>query len=302
MPNNREPKHNASSASGKSGDGSSDVADPGGLSILRAKTGRYATKQYSCGRNGSIKKVGYGNEKWFSVTATVVGGILDLAALLDRIQHDPHAFVVRGALRPEADPQLTRRLLHPDPRDGHPATFRSACRQWIPLDFDGIAAPAITDPAADPEDAIEYLIGLLPPEFQDATCWWQFTSSQGFKPDTLNARLWFWLDRPMSDEDLTRWAKAINEAAGCPLIDPAMFRAVQPNYVAAPIFDGVKDPQPRRSGLRRGLDDAVALALPEKPAPAAARTGVSTGFRESAGFESYLARIGGEDGFNLAIY
>lgn len=253
----RDPNH--------SENGASDKDDCGGLSILRARSGHYATKRYSRSRTGKITKSPYGNEKWFSVTTAEVVGIDGLAALLNRLQHDPYAFVIRGALLPEANPQLTRRLLHPDPQDGHPATFRSACRQWIPLDFDGIAAPASTDPAADPEDAVEYLIGLLPPEFQDATCWWQFTSSQGFKPDTLNARLWFWLDRTIPDEDLTRWAKAINKAAGYTLVDPALFRAVQPNYVAAPIFEGVPDPQPRRSGLRRGLDDAVALVLPEKP-------------------------------------
>jgi putative DNA primase/helicase len=207
----------------------SDVADPGGLSILRSKTGHYATKQYSLGRNGKLRKSSYGNATWFSVTTVVADSIYELAAMLDRVQHDPHAFVLRGALLPEANPQLTRRLLHPDPKNGYPASFRSAARQWVPIDFDGIPAPITIDPVEDPEGAIEYLIGLLPPEFQDATCWWQFTSSQGFKPDTLNARLWFWLDRPVPDEDLTRWAKAINKAAGRTLIDPAMFRAVQPH-------------------------------------------------------------------------
>ena len=48
----------------------------------------------------------------------------------------------------------------------------------------------------------------------------------------------------------------------------------------------------------------MALVLPEKsPATAAAeQSGDGIAFRESAGFEAYLARIGGEDGFNLAIY
>ena len=285
------------------GDLDAPEAVPGGLSILRAKTGRYATKQYSLGRTGKLRKAGYGNEKWFSVTPAKVGGIDDLAALLGRLQHDPHAFVLRGALLPEADPQRTRRLLHPDPQDGHPATFRSADRQWAPLDFDGITAPATIDPVDDPEGAVEYLIGLLPPEFQDATCWWQWTSSQGFKPDTLNARIWFWLDRTIPDEDLARWAKAINKAAGRTLIDPALFRAVQPHYVAAPIISGMPDPVPRRSGLRKGLDDAVALVLPEKSAATAAeRSGEGIAFRETVGFEAHLGRIGGEDGFNRAIY
>src|SRR3954468_7758715 len=229
----RESQHNASGASSNSGDGE-DPADPGGLSVLRASTGLYATKRFSLGRNGKLRKSSYGNAKWFSVTPVTIDGIDELAAMLDRLQHDPHAFVVRGALRPDADPQRTRRLLHDDPEDKHPATFRSAARQWLDIDFDGIPAPITIDPVDDPEGAIEYLIGLLPPEFQDATCWWQWTSSQGFKPDTLNARIWFWLDRPIPDEDLIRWAKAVNKAAGRKLIDDALYRVVQPHYVAAP--------------------------------------------------------------------
>jgi hypothetical protein len=292
-------------ADGDRGDVPVDPDDaPGGLSILRASTGHYATKQYSLGRNGKLRKDGYGNEKWFSVTTAKVNGIDELAARLDRLQHDPHAFVVRGALLPEANPQLTRRLLHPDPKDGYPAAFRSADRQWLAIDFDGIPTPVTIDPVADPEGAIEYLIGLLPPEFQDATCWWQWTSSQGFKPDTLNARIWFWLDRTIADADLTRWAKAINKAAGRTLIDDALFRAVQPHYVTAPIIRGMPDPVPRRSGLRKGLDDAVSLVLPEKTAATTGseRSGEGIAFRETVGFEAYLGRIGGEDGFNRAIY
>jgi hypothetical protein len=287
------------------GDAPADTDDaPGGLSILRAKNGSYATKQYSLGRNGKLRKSSYGNAKWFSVTTAKVGSIVELAAQLDRLQHDPHAFLVRGSLLPEADPQHTRRLLHPDPKDGYPASFRSACRQYLDIDFDGIPTPIGIDPVADPEGAIEYLIGLLPPEFQDATCWWQWTSSQGFKPDTLNARIYVYLDRPIPDEDLIRWARAINKAAGRKLIDDALYRAVQPHYVAAPIISGMPDPVPRRSGLRKGLDDAVALVLPEKTSAttAAEQSGEGIVFRETVGFEAYLGRIGDPDGFNLPIY
>src|SRR3954468_6140612 len=120
------------------GDLDAPEADPGGLSILRAKTGSYATKQYSLGRTGKLKKDSYGKAKWFSVTTANVNGIDELSARLDRLQHDPHAFIVRGALLPDADPQLTRRLQHPDPQDGYPAAFRSADRQWLDIDFDGI--------------------------------------------------------------------------------------------------------------------------------------------------------------------
>src|SRR4051812_25496273 len=88
---------------------------PEGLSILRACTGRYATKRFHRRRDGTVDKTSYGNEKWFAIEQAIVSGIHDLAALLDPLQHDPHAFIVRGALLPHADPRRTRRLLHPDP-------------------------------------------------------------------------------------------------------------------------------------------------------------------------------------------
>ena len=74
-----------------------------------------------------------------------------------------------------------------------------------------------------------------------------------------------WLDQPRTDEELKRWAKGVNAAAGYGLIDVNLFNGVQPHYTAAPILQGVHSPLVRRSGVRDGLDDAVALVLPEKP-------------------------------------
>src|SRR5215469_8557535 len=84
--------------------------------------------------------------------------------------------------------------------------------------MDHIPAPPLTDPVGDPDGAVEHLIGLLPAEMHDASCWWQFTSSQSLPRDDgtldneyLSARLWFWSTVPLSDADLKRWAAHHNQ-------------------------------------------------------------------------------------------
>ena len=278
--------------------GTSDLSPMSAVTILRAHNA-VATKRFYLGRNGAVSKTNYANAKWFAVETTPVAGIADLAALLARLEHATDRFIVRGSLLPDAKPARCRRLVHPDPRTGDAATFAPEARPWALIDMDGIEAPAACDPTIDPEDGIEHLIGLLPPEFHDATCWWQWSSSQGFKGDTLSAHLWFWLDRPIADTDLRRWAETFNHAHG-KMIDPALFNAVQPHYTAGPIFDGVPDPLSRRSGLREGLDDAVALVLPG-PKPVPARVNAAAMGHAGIGFEGFVTMIGSEAGFRRPV-
>ena len=55
--------------------------------------------------------------------------------------------------------------------------------------------------------------------------------------------LWFWLDRPCSDNELKVWL------SGCP-VDMRMFNPIQIHLTANPLFiDGAVDPYPNRSGL-----------------------------------------------------
>ena len=144
----------------------------------------------------------------------------------------------------------------------------------------------------------------MPEEFRDASCWWQWSSSQGVParlgeapPDALRLHLWFWLDRAVPDEDLRRWANT-RKAEGLP-VDAALFNPVQPHYTARPLFDGLSDPLPRRSGFREGLVDEVALVLPE-PAPTPAYNGHGGGGCDGAGLDHHLGRIG-PDGYQQPI-
>lgn len=271
-----------------------------GFTVLRSTTGRMATKQFRVGRSGQIRKTGYDRELFFSLTPHAAEGLEELAVLLCRLERDSRAFIVRGAPLPTTDRRRARRLLHDDPKTGEPATLEAVDRAWIMLDLDGVACPSGLDPRVpeDADDLIEHLVGLLPPEFHDAGCFWQWSGSQGVPdrlgqepPDELRAHLFFWLDRTVPDHELRRWAITLKQK-GLP-IDPTVFAPVQPHYVAAPIFDGLPDPIRRRSGFRRGLADQVALVLPPLEPRHSAINGQSHPY-DGAGLRFHLSRLGPE--------
>jgi hypothetical protein len=272
------------------------------LTVLSSVSGMYATKRIRRERKtGKIVKTPYGCETHFRVKQVDLSGFDHLCKCLDTLTQRPFAFVVRGEPLPDTDLVKTRRLLHPDPETGDPATFTASARLWFGVDIDKVKKPAAIDPVTDPDDAIEHLIGLLPPELHDASCWWQFTCSQSLPgcEDVLSARLWFWLLDPIDDASLTRWALSANKAFGGRLIDPSLYRAVQPHYVADPIFeDGMGDPLPRRHGVRVGLDKAVTLLIPE---PSADDPYVGGEGYVGLGIEGHLAEIGGERGFRAPM-
>jgi hypothetical protein len=271
------------------------------LVVLHSVNGRHATKRIvRHPKTGKITNRSYDKEHHFRVDTIAVDGFANLRAALDHLTEQPFAFVIRGAPVPGANLKYCRRLLHPDRKNDEPATFATAARHWFAIDLDHIAAPPLTDPVNDPEAAIEYLIGRLPPELADASCWWQFTSSQSLPghEDTLSARLWYWGAVPFSDDELTRWAAAANAAGK--LIDPSLYRAVQAHYVAAPAFTGMTDPLPRRSGLRPGLEDEVVLVIPPAD-PKRPDVASGEGYEPGRGVHAYLAEIGGGQGFRKPI-
>ncbi|PWC98022.1 hypothetical protein TSO5_03585, partial [Azospirillum sp. TSO5] len=234
------------------------------VTILECTEDHRATKRIRLGPGATGTVIdGYDAGTWFMAREVPVNSFDDLAALLQQHSANPKAFVIRGAASGAWSLEFpVRRTSISKPMQ--PAAFRAQPRRWLAIDMDKVPMPAGTDPVSDPDDAIEYLRGQLPDEFQEASCWWQFTSGQGFKGDTLNARLWFWLDRPLNDVQLRTWARERDH------IDAALYNAAEPHYIAAPILGpGVRDPLPRRSGVHRGETDEVMLRLPEREEMAA---------------------------------
>jgi putative DNA primase/helicase len=260
------------------------------VTILTVRKPLVATKRIILRPSGQYEIVEFGDAKYFAAFEREVKDIDDLATLLGKIELYPRAMAVRGGLLPDADPKKVRRLLYD--RAGDPdgkARFAEVPRRWLLLDFDAMDASAGVDPLDGPACA-RIAAAILPAAFQNVTCWWQLTSSAGIKPG-IRLRLAYWLSRPLDEHELKGWLP------GKPL-DHSVFGAVQPIYVARPVFEGCEDPVAQRSGLLRGDRDEV--PVPDVLEPAKGRGNE----KRNLGYAAWCALIGdheGGEGFNGPI-
>lgn len=222
------------------------------------------------------KPQGYERAQQVSVAERRVSGIYELAALLDELEGKRNTCVIRGKfighdqakkLYPaeiERDRKFKKSLT--TPKDGYTLRrltfFKEQPLHFFYIDADKFR-PEGVDPVVDPEAAIaQYIAKMLPECFQGITYHWQLSSGAGH-PDNagvLKAHLAFWLREAHCGDDLETWVTA---KGWKDIIDVSVFRTVQPNYTAAPVFiNGVADPVPRRSGLCEGfLGDEVDLVI-----------------------------------------
>lgn len=202
----------------------------------------------------------YDQAKFFTPATVPLAGIADLSAQLAKLEHDPHACVIRGVYRGDAhaaeaglapEGGRVRRLLE---------LFDDQPHHWVLVEIDAYE-PITADPVRDAVAAIdEYIATCLPDCFQGAAYHWQLSNSAGHatKDGVLKAHVWFWLATAYTSGQLKAWATATAVE-----LDDAVFNPVQIHYTAAPVFDdGVADPVPLRSGFVPALlDDAVALVI-----------------------------------------
>jgi len=238
-----------------------------------------------------IDVVDFNAGRSFANTEWEAGNIEQLSSLLAALEGMERMFVIRGRPVPGLDiTDSVRRLKenYQTPSEGLP---------WVMIDFDKIKLPKRLRCKLDDRRVREHVIGLLPAEFHDASYHWQLSSTAGlYKTGVVSLHAWFWLARPIPDADLKRWAKSVNKRAGYKLVDPAVFADVQPHYTAAPVFEGVENPYPIRSGMERKKLDAVAIELPPLPRAKRRSGGRAIGTESSVGFEGWLARIGDHEG------
>ena len=236
----------------------------------------------------------YGNAKSFSISERYVADIHELANELTILEYNPRAFIVRGAPVDGIDRDHAYRRLHPRTNKNgilEPASLRPAARHWVPLDIDSIECPNRLDPIANPELAVDYVVGHLPVHFHSVTCYWQFTASQQIKPG-LRIRLFFWSDVPLADWQLRQWL------ADYP-VDQAIFAPAQPIYVARPVFIQARDPVPLRSGVQRGERDAITPPIITKSSGTKIRPAKhDDSLRLRGGYEAYRRAIGDHEGGN----
>lgn len=273
------------------------------ITILVAHDG-IAAKTLSLDKEGALQVVGYNAGTWFYARPHPVGSLDDLAVVLDALQREPKAFVIRGTpLTSIGMEERVRRTkaTFPTPKAGH---------QWLMLDFDAIDLPDGMGVRTNTADVIEHLVQQLPAEFHHASYYWQLSAKAGFTADNVvSMHLWFWLAKPTTDKQLKDWAKAWNTKTGYKLIDPALFNDVQPHFTSAPILVGLDDPFPVRSGLVSKAVAAVDLATqpaPNRVSVPAHQPSAKTSTWEEPGesFQRHLADIGdhpGGGGFHDAI-
>jgi hypothetical protein len=192
--------------------------------------------------DGTIE--GYDEARHFDLFNWPVGDLAGVHRLLCHLLQRADCAVVRGAIADSERVRHVRRLAHADPKTGDMPTLRDVARCWLALDMEGVDRPEDV-PAADLERCTYQAIGRLPEAFHGAECIAQATASHGIKPG-CRVRLWYWLSRPASGRELTRWLRHAPA-------DPSVFRAAQPIYTAAPVFaPGTGDHLPQRMTVLPG--------------------------------------------------
>ena len=95
----------------------------------------------------------------------------------------------------------------------------------------------------------------------------------------IRIRLFFWANRALADWQLKSWL------SGYP-VDQSIFAPAQPVYVARPIFIGMPDPVPIRSGIWRGDRDVITPPAVEKAKASAPRATAKAAGGPGSGYGS----------------
>ena len=124
----------------------------------------------------------------FQVTQHSIHDLQSLALVIGGLEAQPTKAVIRGLpLLPKNEP-VARQSQNFSPISYH----------WCMIDLDSL--PWDGD-LQDQQAMLEYATSQLPEEFQQADCWYHFSSSMGIKPG-IRVHLWYWLERPCSDAEL----------------------------------------------------------------------------------------------------
>lgn len=246
------------------------------ITILTALSGQPMTKQITAGGKKSPRM-----SKWFTAHCRSFNSIFDLCNILCEIETDPFSFVIRGELIPGYNTsQPVRRLKYCD--DGEGPFFRDVAARWVCFDFDRIERPDNIDAGSNPDVAISYLRNLLPSEFHNVTCCYQWSSGAGLGGwAQLRAHLWFMIDKDVTNDHLREWVYDYELP-----VDPSLFNTVQPHFTARPIFSGVIDPIKIRTNILLGIYNVANIEIKtnvDHDAAAMRRSAVWPGVAESVG-------------------
>lgn len=274
------------------------------ITCLYCLPGYAATKTFVADDAGNIVKHDFNAGTLFRQFEQPINSILELSEALTELEKNPRASVIRGKL---CDPKLAdealRRLGAGEGLDfkGHFKTPAQG-RHWVLIDVDKLKLPKrLPLTAKNLGKILHWISEQFPPELHDVSFHWQLSSSAGvFDTHAVSAHFWFWLTCPVTNADLKAWGAAFNASSKQLKIDLALFQHVQAHYTAAPIFEGMADPFPARSGLMRKSSDAATIVAPTGMATVKDELTSSSKTRsvstEPSGFDSIVASIGDQPG------
>ena len=131
-------------------------------------------------------------------------------------------------------------------------------QQWLCIDIDGLSVPEGNSTSAkDGPELAKYVAAMLPNEFQNVDFYYQFSSSMGIKSG-IRLHLWYWLDRPISNDETKAWLSDPKYP-----VDLALYKPTQPIFTSSPVFDPPEyDPFTPRSGLLSWENENVEVPVP----------------------------------------
>ena len=190
-----------------------------------------------------LRGLSFSQGLYFAANTHPVHDLESLSGVLKGLEADPSKTVIRGQLRNCNSVSVRRSKDY----------FEPASHQWCMIDIDSLDWDGVTQ---DHQGMVSHAVSQLPKDFQGIDCWYHFSSSMGIKSG-IRVHLWYWLERPCSDDEMKAWL------AGCP-VDMRMYDPVQIHLTANPRFlNGAVDPYPIRSGLFDGGSGKKVVPVPD---------------------------------------
>ena len=289
-----------------------EVAATDHIQVLMCQSGYFASKTFKKKANGEVEAKPYDLGSKFTQFEFPVTSIKELSQALTGLEACRQAIVIRGQQVAGLPAEGMVRRTGSGEGEMFTGNFMtpSEGRRWVMVDVDKCVLPKhLRLSNANLPKILDWVLNQLPVELRDVTCHWQLSSSAGvFSTDLLSIHLWFWLTQPVPDAVLKDWANAFNTEATTVKIDACLFRHVQPHYTAKPVFVGMRDPFPERSGLLQKVKAAATIKAPEREqhVPVRGKDAKLPIHQKSAsvGFQARLADIGdhpGGRGFRNAL-
>jgi hypothetical protein len=260
------------------------------VTVLTCTGSNCATKTHRRKTDGTQTTDSFSAGKYFQYEEVSFDDLFGLYKIITKAAENPKKLIIRGRLKidtPLNDNDHVRRTSRRQPTGEEPY-FEDADRAWVMIDFDKVDNLNELEPTSS--EAMEHIRTLLPPEFQGVECIYSLSASAGLtESKNISGHLWFLFDRPVSNQELKAWL------VDCP-VDKALFNAVQPHFIASPIFsDGLVDPIKNRKGLLPGQNNAVAVPKIDTSNPSYKIFGEGCGLEAARGYEAKISLLGDGD-------